>query len=166
MVDWEWDSLCITTVTVTYIRKAVLSLQLPIWLAVDSRQLGSTWLQLLTTSQLCVARPIYTAVWRPCSGQLWCLDAGLETMAIICNTNVSYACLSLHYLGHGVLYYIGVPGCLGMYQSVESLSASDVEIDDGCSPHYIHSYGLKPFLSFNCKYCTGRLPFTMVCLRS
>jgi len=73
------------------------------------------------------------------------MDAGLETMTIICNTNVSYACLSLLYLGHGVLYYIGVPGCLGMYRSVERLSASDVDIDDSCLPRSVHSYGLKLF---------------------
>jgi len=32
----------------------------------------------------------------------------------------------------------------------------------GCSQHSIHSYGLKPFLSFKCKYCTFHYG---VCLR-
>jgi len=71
---------------------------------------------------------------------------GLATMAIIYNTNISYAhdttraCLSLL--------------CLGLCQSVERLSASNVDIDDGCSLHSIRSYDLKAFLSFNCKHCT------------
>ena len=60
-------------------------------------------------------------------------------MAIIYNTNVSYAfdttraCRSLL--------------CLGLCRSVERLSASDVDIDDGCSLPSIHSYGFNPFLS-------------------
>jgi len=53
--------------------------------------------------------------------------------------------------------------CLGLYRSLERLSDSDVDTDDGCSLHSIHSYGIKPFLSFNCKYCTFHYG---VCLRS
>jgi len=45
---------------------------------------------------------------------------------------------------------------------IERLSASEVDIDDGCSLGSIHSYGLKPFLSFNCRLNT--VPFTTVCL--
>jgi len=40
--------------------------------------------------------------------------------------------------------------CLGLCQSVERLSANDVNIDDSCSLHSVHSYHLKPF--FKCRY--------------
>jgi len=148
---------------VTYTWKAVSSHQLPMWLAVDSWHLASA-------ADLQPALHSYayshgrTAVLWPTHMMLGCW-AGDDHYSF--TTQTSHALMiprvpvvTLSRPCSPVLYR---SPCLGLCRSVERLSASNVNIDKGCSLRSIHSYGVKPFLSFKCNYCTFDYG---VCLRS
>jgi len=68
---------------------------------VDSWELGSIWLQLLTAVLWPAHRPMMLGCWAGDDGYPFTTQTRL-----ICSWYD--ACLSLHYLGHGVLYYISL----------------------------------------------------------